>query len=100
MLHNSSSAALDLATPCQVGGTSKSVTKKSRWYFKNSVCYADTVGFGDPEKSDLKLASDLKSFISCYQSGVHSIIITLRYGRLSKEERLNLALIGEMFQEG
>ena len=100
MLYNNSSAALEMKTPCPVGGTSMSVTKKANWYFKKSVCYADTVGFGDPEQSDFKLASDLKSFIRRSEIGVHSIIITLRFGRLSKEERLNLDLITQIFEEG
>ena len=86
--------------PCPVGGTSMSVTKKAKWYFKNGVCYADTIGFGDPELSDFKLASDLRSFINRAQAGVHSIIITLRKGRLTKEERFNLDLIMELFQDG
>lgn len=100
MLLNDSSAASEMKAPCPVGGTSMSVTKKATWYFKNSVCYADTVGFGDPNTPDVQLASDLKAFINRAQAGVHCIIITLRYGRLSKEERLNLDLIRKMFEDG
>ena len=100
MHYNNSSAPTEMKEPCPVGGTSMSVTKKAKWYFKNSICYADTIGFGDPEMSDFKLASDLKGFIKCAQAGVHCIIITMRYGRLTTEERLNLALIMELFQAG
>jgi len=100
MLFNNSSAASEMDTPSRVGGTSMSVTSKTNWYFKKSAFYTDTVGFGDPDKSDYKLASDLKTFISGAQKGVHCIIITLRFGRLSKEERFNLDLIREMFEDG
>ncbi|XP_065659135.1 phosphatidylinositol 4-phosphate 5-kinase-like [Hydra vulgaris] len=101
MLYNDSVLKENLNQPCEIGATSNSVTKKMLWIFnaRNLTIYADTVGLSDPHQSDSQIASDLKKFIEASKGGVHCIIIVLRYGRITREERINLEIIKNLFDK-
>ncbi len=59
--------------------------------------YGDTIGLSDPKETNLEIAMNMKKLILTVQGGVNCIIVVLRYGRLSKEERANLELISKIF---
>ena len=101
MLYNQSSLKENLKGPCKIGASTDSVTKKTKWYF-NAVdkrVYGDTIGFSDPTKSDIEIALGLKALVTASQGGVHCIVIVLKYGRISREERTVLKMISEVFDK-
>ncbi|XP_012563599.1 uncharacterized protein LOC100213925 [Hydra vulgaris] len=101
MLYNDSVLKENLNQPCEIGATSNSVTKKMLWLFnaRDLTIYADTVGLSDPHQSDLQIATDLKKFLETSKGGVHCIIIVLKYGRITREERINLEIIEKLFDK-
>lgn len=105
LLFNSSSADIRVdeqscTKPCAVKSTSDSVTKQSRWLYNTTAGHliGDTVGLGDPKKDNTEVVMAIKNFLQLIGTGVHCIVIVLRYPRLSREERLNLELIAKLFQ--
>ena len=101
MLYNNAVAENDLVGPCKIGATADSVTKGSKWSFnaKDFTLYGDTVGLSDPEQSNLEIGMGIRRFLHAAKGGVNTIIIVLKYGRLSKEERTNLEIISQIFDE-
>ena len=99
MLYNNDFTMDACTKPFEVGGSADSVTKRPQWILKQEtgMCYGDTVGLCDPTQSDLAVAMDLKRFIGKLQGGIHCLIIVARCGRVSREERANLATINEIF---
>ncbi|XP_065659137.1 uncharacterized protein LOC136083607 [Hydra vulgaris] len=101
MLYNDSVLKENLNRPCEVGATSNSVTKKTSWLFdaRDLTLYVDTVGLSDPHQSDRQIGTDLKKFIKSLIGGVHCIIVVLKYGRINREERINLEIIKKLFDK-
>jgi hypothetical protein len=99
MLFNNAWAKKELEGPCNIGSTTDSVTKGSKWSFsaKDLTLYGDTVGLSDPDQTNFNIAMGVKRFINVAKGGVNSIIIVLKYGRISKEERTNLEIISNIF---
>lgn len=87
--------------PLPIGNTADSVTKNEAWRFnpKDGRLYIDTIGFGDPSRPDFCVAKEIKDFIRNTNSGVHCILIVVRFGRLSTEERFNLHAIEALFDK-
>ena len=101
LLFNNSFSKDNLGKPCKIGNTSNSVTKKSCVLYSpnNKILYYDTMGFSDPDKGDFEIAMGIKDLIRTCHGGVNSIIVVLKYGRMSKEERLILDIIKEIFDD-
>ena len=99
MLYNNAFAKNDLEGPSTIAGTADSVTKETEWYFngKDEKLFGDTIGLGDPNQSNLEIAGSIKKFLRMSKGGVHCIIIVLKFGRLSQEERTNLLLVSKTF---
>jgi hypothetical protein len=99
MLFNNAYTKLEMEYPCTVGSTTEPITKGAKWVFSaaDSTLYGDTVGFSDPDITDFEIAMNLKKFILTAQGGVNCIIIVLKYGRITREERANLEMISKIF---
>ena len=101
MLYNDNVSKDCCKGPCRVDNTADSVTKKADWCINvdEGIMYGDTIGFGDPKMEEVEVALSLKSFLTISQGGVHCIILVLRFGRMSKEERLNLQSLDNIFDK-
>lgn len=99
MLYNNDFNKKACEEPCAVGATACAVTKKPEWHFNSGdgKVYGDTVGLGDPSRSDLEIAQGIKNFIKLFSHGVHCIIIVAKFGRFSKQEHCNLKIISQIF---
>ena len=87
--------------PCSIGESAESVTKKHSWWVscKHERMFADTMGFSDPDNPDIEVCVQLKKLIKAIEVGIHCVIIVVKYGRLSREERANLETMKALFNE-
>ncbi len=101
MLYNSDYSINNCKTPCPIDDTADAVTKKCQWIFNSQkgIVFGDTVGFGDSSMTDEEVALGLTYFISVLRNGVHSIILVVKYGRISSEVWSTIKALGKMFGE-
>lgn len=99
ILFNGACTKEECLSPAPVGASADSVTKDSHWYYnhREKTLYGDTVGFSDPQKSAIEIAMELKKFFWAARIGVHCIVMVMKFGRVTKEERLNMKLIRSIF---
>jgi len=102
MLYNHDSSIGSFVAPCNIAPTFASVTSKTHIIANpdQGMSFIDTVGIGDRRFSDEQILESIRGFIKSTDCGVTSIIVTERYGRLSKEMLVNLHMLNEVFEAG
>eukprot|EP00736_Rhodelphis_marinus_P007834 Rmarinus@m.10795 len=102
MLYNCSFAAEDCMRPAAVGGTAAAVTQKNQGYYERSRGWflLDTVGVGDPDLTTDEIIGQCRYLLQ-QTDGVHVILFVMRLdSRLTREHRVNLELMKNMFPDG
>jgi len=101
MLFNDDFSKSSCITPAMIGNTSMSVTHQTQCHINTKSGYLiyDTVGLGDPDLEDDQIVQQLRSFLRAVGIGIDLIIVVARYGRASKEARMNFELINEVFEK-
>jgi len=99
MLINDDSSKQSCSEPLNTGDTAASVTKNANYFFdvRQSIAYIDTIGLGDPELSNSQILSNVKRLMNDLNGGLNVLIIVMKYGRVTKESRMNIELIKETF---
>lgn len=101
MLLNNDFSKDSCISPCSVGESAQSVTKTHSWWVscKHERMFADTIGFINPDNPDIEICVQLKKLINAIEVGIHCVIIVVKYGRISREERANLETMRALFDE-
>jgi len=100
MLYNNDINCDSCKEPAPVGDSSDSVTKALNYYYisKQQISLIDSIGLSDPTITDVEVVLKMKQFLSLSVTGIHLVVIVVKWGRINGPERLNLSAIASMFE--
>lgn len=100
MLYHQNSHEDCCTSPAVTGGGAAAVTRDAGFFANVQTGWAivDTIGLGDAERGAIEIVQNMRAFIKGMRTGVHAIVMVMKYGRLSDGERANLALLLCLFR--
>lgn len=98
LFHNSVDAEVITKGPAEAQHQSDSVTKaaKLHWSPAQQMVLLDTVGLGDPEKTNIEIVREVLSVMNAFKGGVTAVLLVIKFDRWKAEDEANMQLLLEL----